>query len=74
VSEAIRRALVDVVRLRRREQMRRESMEAWRSEQDLAESLAVRREIERLGDLVGHVSRSELDDISNALRLAFELD
>lgn len=29
---------------------------------------------ERLGDLVGHVSRSEVDDISNALRLAFELD
>lgn len=29
---------------------------------------------ERLGDLVGHVSRGELDDISNALRLAFELD
>lgn len=29
---------------------------------------------ERLGDLVGHVSRGELDDISNALRMAFELD
>lgn len=48
VSEAIRQALVDAVRLRRREQMRRESMEASRSEQDLAESLAVRREMDEL--------------------------
>lgn len=28
----------------------------------------------RLGELVGHVSRSELVDISSALRLALELD
>ena len=29
---------------------------------------------ERLGDLVGHVNRHELDEISRALRLALELD
>lgn len=29
---------------------------------------------ERLGDLVGHVSRSELADINAALRLALELE
>ena len=29
---------------------------------------------ERLGALVGHVSRSELDQIDDALRLVFELD
>ncbi|HEY9499096.1 MAG TPA: type II toxin-antitoxin system PemK/MazF family toxin [Terrimesophilobacter sp.] len=29
---------------------------------------------ERLGDLVGHVTRSELDDIARALRMALELD
>lgn len=29
---------------------------------------------ERLGRLVGHVSRTELDEISAALRLALELD
>jgi len=29
---------------------------------------------ERLGDLVGHVNRHELDEISKALRLALELD
>ena len=29
---------------------------------------------ERLGALVGHVSRDELDQISEALRLAFALD
>lgn len=29
---------------------------------------------ERLGEIVGHVSRSELEDINRALRLAFELD
>ena len=28
---------------------------------------------ERLGDLVGHVSRRELDEIDEALRLVFEL-
>jgi len=48
VSDAIRRALVDAVRLRRREQMRRESLEASRSAEDLAESLAVRREMDDL--------------------------
>ena len=29
---------------------------------------------ERLGDLVGHVSREELDHIDDALRLALQLD
>lgn len=29
---------------------------------------------ERLGELIGHVSRSELEDIDAALRLVFELD
>ena len=29
---------------------------------------------ERLGDLVGHVTPSELDDIARALRMALELD
>lgn len=29
---------------------------------------------ERLGDLVGHVSRAELEEINQALRLALELD
>jgi mRNA interferase MazF len=29
---------------------------------------------ERLGELVGHLSRSELEQINDALRLAFELD
>lgn len=29
---------------------------------------------ERLGELVGRVSRSELEDINNALRLVLELD
>jgi len=29
---------------------------------------------ERLGDLVGHVSRDELVEIDQALRLAFQLD
>jgi mRNA interferase MazF len=29
---------------------------------------------ERLGDLVGRVSRNEMDEINNALRLALELD
>ena len=28
----------------------------------------------RLGDLVGHVSRAELDEIDDALRLALQLD
>ena len=29
---------------------------------------------ERLGELVGHVSRNELEEINNSLRLALELD
>lgn len=29
---------------------------------------------ERLGDLVGHVSRTELEEINTALRLVLELD
>ena len=29
---------------------------------------------ERLGELVGHVTRAELDEINKALRLALELD
>ena len=29
---------------------------------------------ERLGDIVGHVSRAELDEIGKAMRLVFELD
>jgi len=29
---------------------------------------------ERLGELVGRISRAELDEISNSLRLVFELD
>ena len=38
VSEAIRQALVDAVRLRRREQMRRESLAASADPADLAET------------------------------------
>ena len=48
VSEAIRQALVDAVRLRRREQMRRESLEASQSPADLAESRDVLREMDEL--------------------------
>jgi mRNA interferase MazF len=29
---------------------------------------------ERLGDVVGHVSRAELNSINDAIRLAFQLD
>lgn len=29
---------------------------------------------ERLGELVGHLSRIELEDVDRALRLAFQLD
>jgi len=46
VSEAIRRALVDAVRLRRREQMRRESLEASADPLDVAESRQVLRDME----------------------------
>jgi hypothetical protein len=48
VSDAIRRALVDAVRLRRREQMRLESLELLHDSDDLAESRAVRKEMDEL--------------------------
>ena len=48
VSEAIRRALVDAVRLRRREQMRAESVEVAADPADLAESRRVREELDEL--------------------------
>lgn len=48
VSEAVRQALVDAVRLRRREQMRRESLEAAADPADLAESRRVRAEMDEL--------------------------
>jgi hypothetical protein len=48
VSDAIRRALVDAVRLRRRMQMRRESLEMLHDSDDLAESRAVRKEMDEL--------------------------
>ena len=47
-SEAIRKALVDAVRLRRREQMRAESLEVSSDPDDLAES---RRVGEAMDDL-----------------------
>jgi hypothetical protein len=48
VSEAIRQALVDAVRLRRREQMRRESLEASADADDQAESRQVLEEMDEL--------------------------
>ncbi len=48
VSDAIRQALVDAVRLRRREQMRRESVEAAGDSADLAESRQVLAEMDEL--------------------------
>lgn len=48
VSDAIRQALVDAVRLRRREQMRRESLEASQDSVDLAESRQVLTEMDEL--------------------------
>lgn len=48
VSEAIRRALVDAVRLRRREQMRRESLEVSGDPADVAESRQVLAEMDEL--------------------------
>lgn len=48
VSDAIRQALVDAVRLRRREQMRRESLEAANDAADLAESREVLKEMDDL--------------------------
>ena len=47
-SEAIRRALTDAVRLRRREQMRREAGEASKDPADLAESRKVLEEMAAL--------------------------
>ena len=48
VSDAIRQALVDAVRLRRREQMRRESLEVNVAPQDLAESRTVSKMMDEL--------------------------
>lgn len=48
VSDAIRQALVDAVRLRRREQMRRESLEVSGNPADLAESRQVLAEMDEL--------------------------
>jgi hypothetical protein len=48
VSDAIRQALVDAVRLRRREQMRRESLEAANDPGDLAESRKILKEMDEL--------------------------
>ena len=48
VSDAIRQALVDAVRLRRREQMRRESLELLNDPDDRAESKAVLQEMDQL--------------------------
>lgn len=47
-SDAIRRALVDAVRLRRREQMRTESLEMMDDENDRAESRRVLAEMDEL--------------------------
>lgn len=48
VSDAIRQALVDAVRLRRREQMRHESLEAAGDLTDLSESRQVLAEMDEL--------------------------
>ncbi len=48
VSDAIRQALVDAIRLRRREQMRRESLESAGDPTDLAESRQVLAEMDEL--------------------------
>jgi len=48
VSDAIRQALVDAVRLRRREQMRRESFALANDPADLAESRQVLKEMDEL--------------------------
>ncbi len=48
VSEAVRRALIDAVRLRRREQMRRESLQAANDRDDVAESRRVAEEMDDL--------------------------
>jgi hypothetical protein len=48
VSDAIRQALVDAVRLRRREQMRRESLEAANDAADRKEARQVLKEMDEL--------------------------
>lgn len=48
ISEAIRQALVDAVRLRRREQMRRESLDLLADPADRAESRQVLKEMDDL--------------------------
>lgn len=48
VSDAIRQALVDAARLRRREQMRRESLELSGDPADVAESRQVLAEMDEL--------------------------
>lgn len=48
VSTAIRRALLDSVRLRKREQMRRESSELVDDPQDLTESRAILSDMDEL--------------------------
>jgi hypothetical protein len=48
ISEAIRQALVDAVRLRRREQMRRESLDLSADAVDRAESRQVLKEMDDL--------------------------
>jgi hypothetical protein len=48
VSDAIRAALVDAVRLRRREQMRQESVALAQDEVDRAEARAVRDDLDHL--------------------------
>lgn len=48
-SEAIRQALVDAARMRRRERLRRESLEVANDPADLAESRQVRAELDQLG-------------------------
>lgn len=48
VSEAVRQALVDAVRLRRRERMRAESLQVREDVDDLAESRRVRAEMDQL--------------------------
>ena len=47
-SEAIRQALVDAVRFRRREQMRAESLELMNDDDDRAESRRVSEEMDEL--------------------------
>jgi len=48
VSDAIRQALVDAVRLRRRGRMRRESLELLNDPDDRAESKTVLQEMDQL--------------------------